>query len=67
MDIMLPHLLTPSEAADRLAMTTRTLERLARRGEVPCVVMPGGALAFDPADLAGWVARRKAGSVDKGE
>jgi excisionase family DNA binding protein len=59
MDTTLPNLLTPSEAADRLALPVRSLERLARAGELPAVRLPGNLLAFDPGDLMRWLAARK--------
>jgi excisionase family DNA binding protein len=56
----LPRLLIPSEVADWLAMPVRRVERLARRGELPAVTLPGGELVFDAADLDAWLSARKA-------
>ncbi|WDH80166.1 MerR family transcriptional regulator [Microbacterium esteraromaticum] len=35
-------LLTPGEAARRLHVTTRTLQRMALRGDVEAIVLPSG-------------------------
>ena len=48
-------LLTDSETADYLRLTTRQVVRLAKRGDVPSVNLPDGELRFDAADLHQWV------------
>jgi excisionase family DNA binding protein len=52
-------LLTDSEAAEILRLTARQVARLARRGELPSVELPGGEVRFDPDDLRAWVESRK--------
>ena len=49
------HLLTDVEAADILRLTPRQVTRLARRGELPSVTLPGNAIRFDPDDIREWV------------
>mgnify|MGYP001006670426 CR=1 FL=1 len=53
------HLLFDSEAAELLRLTSRQVAKLAKRGELPHVVLPGGEVRYDPDDLAKWVAARK--------
>ena len=47
-------LLTDSEAADILRMTPRQVARLAKRGELPSINLPGGEIRFDLDDLWAW-------------
>lgn len=35
-------LITPGEAAERLYVTTRTLQRMAERGEIEAIKLPSG-------------------------
>ena len=49
------HLLTDVEAADILRLTPRQVTRLARRGELPSITLPGNAIRFDPDDIREWV------------
>jgi len=49
------HLLTSSEAADVVRLTPRQIDRLARRGELPSVHLPGAELRYDVDDLWRWV------------
>ena len=53
------HLLTASEAADLLRLTSRQVDRLARRGELPSVHLPGKEIRFDEADLWAWIESHK--------
>jgi excisionase family DNA binding protein len=55
MDAQAPTLLTASEAADVVRLTTRQVVRLANRGELPSVRLPGDELRFDAADLWRWI------------
>jgi excisionase family DNA binding protein len=52
-------LLTDSEAADILRLTPRQVAKLAKRGELPTVHLPGDEIRFDAADLAQYVESRK--------
>ena len=53
------HLLTNVEAGELLRLTPRQVLRLAKRGELPAVHLPGDEIRFDPADIAQWVESRK--------
>jgi excisionase family DNA binding protein len=55
----LPQLLTPMDVAAWLSLPSASVLRMARRGEIPAVELPGGELVFDAADLANWLQRRK--------
>lgn len=53
-------LLDELEVAEILGLTTRQVSRLAKRGEIPSVVMPGkDQYRFDVTDLLTWIASRK--------
>ena len=47
-------LLTPSDAARALAISSRKLWALTKEGEMPCVRI-GRAVRYDVADLQKWV------------
>ena len=51
-------LLTTREAADRLAVSERTLWDLTHRGDLACVRI-GRSVRYDPADLTSWIVRQK--------
>lgn len=51
----LTQLLDHFEAAELLSMLPPRLKRMAKRGEVPAVILPDGEIRFDPADLRDWV------------
>jgi hypothetical protein len=55
---LLPPLLTAQDVALWLALPTAKVIRLAREGEIPCVTLPCGELAFEPAALAAWLKTR---------
>ena len=44
-------LLTPGEAARKLHVTTKTLQRMALRGEVVAVVLPSGHRRYRQAEI----------------
>jgi excisionase family DNA binding protein len=52
-------LLTESETSELLRLTPRQISRLAKRGELPSVELPGGELRFDPDDIRAWVESHK--------
>ena len=56
-------LLTPKEAAGFLAISTRTLSRIVKQGELP-VVRVGGSNRFTMPDLEAYVGRRRATGHD---
>ena len=51
-------LLTARQVADRLGVSTETVLRWTRRGDLPGFRLPGGALRFREDDLAEWLALR---------
>jgi excisionase family DNA binding protein len=51
-------LLTAREVAERLGFSTETILRWARRGELPAIRLPGGAIRFRESDLEWWLASR---------
>ena len=51
-------LLTARTVADLLGVSTETVLRWARRGELPAIRLPGGAIRFREDDLDGWIERR---------
>lgn len=48
-------LLTPREAGEILRLTSREVNRLARQGVLPVVVLPGGEFRFSAEDLVAWI------------
>jgi hypothetical protein len=54
MDAILPSLITAVEVGQWLSLSTRVVERMARRREIPSLVLPSGELLFDCAELAQW-------------
>ncbi len=61
-----PLLLTCQQAADALAISTRTLWELTKRGEVPCVRL-GRAVRYAVQDLSEYVERLRAERGQGGE
>lgn len=51
-------LLTAREVADQLGVSTETVLRWTRRGDLPAFRLPGGALRYRKADLAQWLDTR---------
>jgi hypothetical protein len=51
----LPSVLTAADVGLWLRVPTRVVERMGRRGEMPCRTLPTGDLVFDAADLAEWL------------
>ncbi len=56
-------LLTAREVAVALGVSTETVLRWTRRGDLPAFRLPGGAIRFRDGDLDEWLASR-ATSVD---
>ena len=48
---MAERLLTAREVAERLAVSTETVLRWYRRGEIPGIRLPGGAIRFREGDI----------------
>jgi excisionase family DNA binding protein len=57
----LPKLLTVTEVGEWLLLTPRQVTRLAKRGEIPSIAVPGGDLMFEAADLIEWLATLRSG------
>lgn len=51
----LPTYLNDLQVSDRLDVTPAQVRRWAKRGIIPCIVLPDGSFLFDPADVAAWV------------
>ena len=54
--VALPPVLTAQDVALWLTWPTSRVVRMARRGLIPCRVLPDGDLAFSPDDLRAWLA-----------
>lgn len=54
----LPELLRPEQVAKVLGCSKPFIYALAKRGELPCVVM-GRAVRFDPSDVAAFISARR--------
>lgn len=54
-------LLSARDVADRLGVSTETVLRWTRRGELPAVRLPGGAIRIDPDTLDAWLESRTTG------
>jgi excisionase family DNA binding protein len=52
-------LLTPDEVANRYQVTTRTVRRWVRDGELPAILMPSNDYRIDPQELARWESERR--------
>jgi excisionase family DNA binding protein len=59
-------LLTARELASRLGVSTGSLLRWTRAGDVPAVKLPSGAVRYDPEAVAEWIAERSTGAADRG-
>ena len=46
------------EVAERLHVTTATVQRWTRNGELPHYRLPGGDLRYDPDEIALWLDAR---------
>lgn len=60
-------LLTDGEAARLVRMPPARLVRLARAGEIPCVLLPDDELRFIEADLWSWVRKHKQDTLNTEE
>lgn len=57
-----PRLLTTEETAELLAVSTKTLGKLARAGDVPAVRV-GTQWRFELQDVVAWIRKRKTGAT----
>jgi hypothetical protein len=55
MQTILPALMTAQDVGLWLTLPANRVERLARQGKIPCVVLPSGDLLFDPVELNQWL------------
>ncbi len=55
---MTSRLLTAREVADLLAVSAETVLRWTRRGDLPALRLPSGAMRYREADLDRWLAQR---------
>jgi excisionase family DNA binding protein len=51
-------LLTARQVADMLGVSAETVLRWTRRGELPAIRLPGGAIRFREGDLDAWLGDR---------
>jgi excisionase family DNA binding protein len=59
-------LLTAREVAGLLRVSTETVLRWARRGELPARRLPGGAIRFEEDAIAAWLTEREAAAPRRG-
>lgn len=59
-------LITDSEAAELLALTPRQVAKLAKRGELPSVTLPGDETRYDPDDIRLYIEARKQPATEGG-
>jgi excisionase family DNA binding protein len=52
--------LTARELAGRLGVSAETVLRWTRRGELPAIRLPGGAIRYREAEVEIWIDRRAA-------
>ena len=58
---MTGRLLTAREVADTFGMSAETLLRWVRRGDLPAIRLPGGAIRFRADELDRWIEDRATG------
>jgi hypothetical protein len=59
----IPRLMTPLDVGLWLTLPTEKIIRWARLGKIPCIVLPGGDLLFDPTELRAWLEQRRMGDT----
>ncbi len=59
---MTGRLLTAREVADIICVSTETVLRWTRRGELPAIRLTSGALRYREAELEAWLAARSTGA-----
>jgi excisionase family DNA binding protein len=52
------HLLTAQMVADMLGVNPETVLRWSRRGELPAIRLPGGAIRYHEEEIDGWLEQR---------
>lgn len=61
---MSPHLLTARSLSETLGVSAETVLRWTRRGEVPALRLPSGAIRYRPAQIEQWLAARQLQNSD---
>jgi excisionase family DNA binding protein len=56
-------LLTAREVADLLGVSSETVLRWTRRGDLPAIKLPGGAIRYREPDIEQWLAARSTGQT----
>lgn len=59
-------LMTAREVAGVLGVSTETILRWTRRGDLQAIRLPGGAIRYREADLEEWLAGHATGAVSRG-
>jgi hypothetical protein len=54
MNAVLPHLLTTLDVSLWLSLPASRVERMARTGTIPCIMLPTGGIVFDADELRHW-------------
>jgi len=62
---MTGQLLTARAVADLLGVSTETVLRWTRRGDLPALRLPGGAIRYREPDLDEWIAARMTTQPDR--
>ena len=60
---MTDRLLTARELADQLGVNAETVLRWSRRGELPTIKLPGGAIRYREHDIDQWLRRHETGEA----
>lgn len=55
---MSARLITARELAGRLGVSSETVLRWARRGDIPAIKLPGGGIRFDENEVERWLEER---------
>lgn len=58
--------LTARQVGERLAISPDTVLRWTRRGELPAIKLPGGAIRYDEAEFVAWLASRATAAPGRG-
>jgi excisionase family DNA binding protein len=59
-------LLTAREVSEGLGVSAETVLRWTRRGELPAIRLPGGAIRYRADDLDDWLDGRRVGATRRG-
>jgi excisionase family DNA binding protein len=59
-------LFTARQVAEEFGVSTETILRWTRRGELPAIKLPGGAIRFRETDLEAWLGEHETGAAVRG-